>query len=109
MRQDDMTFGAEGNIRCGTIFFPLCRNSCLAVVQHIAVDAVDEAQPARVSGMIQDDQIVFARRGAQATPLALHIADHRLCRPCVDDAGTDWETYGSACQDPSTMASQTAQ
>jgi hypothetical protein len=81
LRQDRVALRAEDDIVDRPPRRTLSGNGCLAIIQDVAVDVGHEAP--RVAAVIEDDQVLFARRCPQSAPLALDVADDRPGRPGV--------------------------
>jgi hypothetical protein len=90
--QHRMALGTERDSRDGTLLVPLRRAPLLAIVQNITIDGIDRTE-AGIAGMIENDQILFARRGAKAASLALNIADDALGRTGINDAGRPYPSF----------------
>ena len=84
--QHGLAFGTEFRERFG-LLLPLIRALALrAVVEVGLVNVRNAAKPKVVSGMVEDDELVFAFSRAEAATCLLHEEDARLGRLGINDA-----------------------
>jgi len=86
MRENSIAAAAKAEPRLGNCFCFRAVLPLAAVVEAVLANIGHQPQAQVIAGVIQDEAVALARRGAEAAADLLHKQNAALCRLGVDDA-----------------------